>query len=123
VAAVVYANVRPASVGSELDLEPSVAGSRVHNDVCAALLRHVAAQRDGIDGNYRIGAGQFGQLDDKESNGAHAENRDRVTKADVAVADGAKREVGRVEADCRLPGDPVREFARVVGAPDVLLPK
>ena len=120
-AAVVYAYVSAAFIGGQLDFEAGVAGGWVHDDVSAALECDITAQRDGVDGDERVCAGQFCQLQDKQADGAHAENGHGIADADMAVANRAEGEVGRVEADGGLPGDAVREFAGAIFLPYVLL--
>ena len=111
VAAVVDANVGAAFVGGKFDFEAGVAGGGVHDDVSAAFFSYIAAQRDGVDGDEGVGARKFGELEDEEADGAHAEYCDGIADADVAVAYCAEGEIGRVEADGGLPGDAGREFA------------
>ena len=44
------------------DLGPGIALDRVESDIGAAVEGHLAPQLEGIDGDDRVGAGQFGQL-------------------------------------------------------------
>ena len=120
-AAVFDAHVGAAARRGQADLLAGVAGGGVERQVRTQLARHLAAQRDRVDGNHRMRPRQPHELQHQQADRAHPEHGHRVADAHVAVAHRAEREVGRIEAGCGLPGNALGKHAYAVRRPHVFL--
>ena len=122
-AAVLDRDVHARAAGGKLDLAAGVARRRIERPGGAGLRRHVAAQRDRIDGQHLRGAGQPGHLHHDQPDRPEPEHRHAVAKADVAVAHGPHREHRRVQAQGRLPAHARLKPETALGRQDVRLPE
>ena len=106
-AAVLDADIGAALSGQLPDFEAGVAGGRVEGDVGAAGAGYRTPQLEGVDGDDRMSACEEGELHDHQPDRPHSKDGHGVAQADMAVANGAQCEIGRVEADRGLPGQAV----------------